>query len=318
MESAAGCRGGGVDAQYKVSRDQHVWEFSAEMEPVLTVDPGAVIELETWDCFTGQVTSADDMLDSLDFNRLNSATGPIYVRGAEPGDSLSVTLLDVVPAETGSAMIIPGTGQLVEYCQAPQTRILKIADGTVWLNDHVSFPAKPMVGVIGVAPAEGAVGTALAGRHGGNLDDTRNTIGATIHFPVAQPGALLALGDMHASMGDGEISFTGVECNGSVLIKVDLVKGKSARWPITEAEDCWYTHGTSDESLTDAIKFACEDAANLLVDEWGFSMEDAFIFLSCAGDVGIAQACSPADGSIIANMRVPKISACPAPFKRQD
>lgn len=300
----------------KIAKEQHVWAFSADMKPVVTVEPGTVIELETWDCFTGQVQTEADTLDELETDRLNSATGPVYVNGAEPGDTLSVTLLDLVPAAQGSAMVIPGSGQLVEFCDAPATRILKIVDGTIWLNDHVSFPAKPMIGVIGVAPAEGSIGTFLADKHGGNLDDTVNGIGATIHFPVFHPGALLALGDMHACMGDGEISDTGVEVNGTALIKVDVIKGKAARWPVTETADSWYTHGTSADSLEDAIKFACEDAANLLVGEWGFSMEDAFIFLSCTGDVGIAQACNPCTGSIIARMRVPKVSACPAPFNK--
>ena len=304
-----------VTPDFKISKEQHVWAFSADMTPVVTVDPGTVIELETFDCFTGQVQTESDTLEKLETDRLNSATGPIFVRGAEPGDSLSVTLLDLVPGPQGSAMVIPGSGQLVEFCNAPATRILKVEDGTIWLNDKVSFPAKPMIGVIGVAPAEGKVITFLAGKHGGNLDDTVNGIGATIHFPVFQSGGLLAMGDMHACMGDGEISDTGVEVPGTCLVKVDVIKGKGARWPVTETADAWYTHGTSDDSLEDAIKFACEDAANLLVGEWGFTMEDAFIFLSCTGDVGIAQACSPCTGSIIARMRVPKVSACPTPFR---
>lgn len=300
----------------KITRNQYVWAFSEDMQPVVTVDPGTVLELETNDCFTGQVQSESDTLDALDTDRLNSATGPIFVRGAEPGDTLSVTLLDIIPGSQGSAMVIPGSGQLVELCQAPVTRIMRIEDGMIWLNEKVSFPVKPMVGVIGVAPAEGKVITFLADKHGGNLDDTVNGVGATLHFPVFQPGGLLALGDMHACMGDGEISDTGVECPGTVIVKVDVIKGKAPRWPVTETADAWYTHGTTTDSLTQAIKFACEDAANLLVSEWGFTMEDAFIFLSCTGDVGIAQACDPCDGSIIARMRVPKVAACPAPFRR--
>lgn len=306
-----------MDADVRIPKDQHVWAFSADMQPVVTVDPGTVIEFETFDCFTGQVTSEQDTLEALDINRLNSATGPVYVRGAEPGDTLSATLIDIVPGPLGSAMVLCDTGQLIDHAKAPVTRMFSIENGTISMNGtNVSFPAKPMVGVIGVAPAEGSVGTFMADKHGGNLDDTVNGIGATIHFPVRQPGGLLALGDLHARMGDGEISDTGVEVPGTVYVRVDLIKGKQARWPVTETADHWYTHGTSQESLPDAIKFACEDAANLLVSEWGFTMEDAFIFLSCTSDVGIAQACSPCNGSIIARMGVPKFAACPAPFRK--
>lgn len=302
------------EADFTLGKDQHVWAFSADMTPVLTVDPGAVIAVESWDCFTGQVQSESDTLERLDPDRINSATGPIAVRGAEPGDTLSVTFLDMTTGPQGAAMIIPGSGQLVEHCDAPVTRIFKIHDGVAEMNERVSLPLSPMIGVIGVAPAEGSIPTFLAGRHGGNLDDTRNGIGATVHFPVSQPGAMLALGDMHACMGDGEISDTGVEVCGTSLIKVDLIKGKTSGWPVTETADAWYTHGTTEDSLEAALKIACEEAAALLVREWGFTMEDAFIFLSVAGDLGIAQACDPCTGSVIGRVRVPKNAACPRPF----
>lgn len=303
-------------ATVKIDRDQHVWSFAAEREPVVVVEPGTVIEIETWDCFTGQVLSESDTLEKLDLNRVNSATGPIGVRGAEPGDTLSVTLLDIRPSNQGAAMCIPGWGQLVDRVHAPTTRIFKVADGVVTMNDKVSFPARPMFGVIGVSPESGDITTFLADRHGGNMDDHVNGIGATIHLPVFQSGAQLAIGDMHASMGDGEISGTGVEIGGTGLIKVDVIKGKAGGWPITETADAFYTHGTSSDSIDDALKSACEEASRLLVDEWGFSMEDAFMFLSVAGDLGIAQYCHPSPGSVIARMRVPKLVSNPAPFRR--
>ena len=303
-------------ADHHIGKDQHIWAYAADMKPVLKVKPGAKIHLETWDCFTGQVQSEDDTVEKLDLARVNSATGPIYVEGAEPGDSLSVTLHRIDPGEKGAGMVIPEWGQLIHKVKSPVTRIFKVKDGTVHMNEKVSFPAVPMLGVIGVAPESGEVATFLAGRHGGNLDDHFNRIGSTIHMPVFQEGALLAIGDMHASMGDGEISGTGVEIGGDVLIEVNLIKGKAGRWPITETADSWYTHGTTADDLNEAIKLACEEAAQLLVEQWGFTYEDAFIFLSVAGDAGIAQACHPCPGSVIARMRVPKIAACPTPFRR--
>lgn len=304
-------------ADYSISKDQHVWTYSPQMEPVLTVDPGAKIHLETWDCFTGQVNSESDTAEKLDLARINSATGPIYVRGAEPGDSLSVTIHKIEPGPQGAAMVIPEWGQLIDLVESPVTRIFQVNKDTITMNDKVTFPTRPMLGVIGVAPEEGEILTFAAGRHGGNLDDHMNGIGATLHLPVFQPGALLAIGDMHASMGDGEISGTGVEIGGDILIEVNLIKGQAARWPVTETADAWFTHGTTDNDLAEALRIACEEAARLLVDEWGFTMEDAFIFLSVAGDAGIAQACHPCPGSVIARMRVPKISACPTPFRRR-
>jgi len=299
----------------KITKDQHIWAFDSTMQPVVSVNPGTIIEIETWDCFTGQVQTENDTIAQLDLSRVNSATGPIAVNGAEPGDSLSVTFIDIKPGPQGAAMVIPEWGQLVEHCKAPTTRIFKVKDGIITMNEKVSFPTRPMFGVVGVAPASGVIPTFLADRHGGNMDDHQNGIGATLHMPVFQSGGMLAIGDMHASMGDGEISGTGVEIGGTAIIKVDLIKGKQGGWPITEDAEAWYTHGTTADSIDGALKSACEEAAKLLVDQWGFTIEDAFIFLSVAGDLGIAQYCHPSPGSVIARMRVPKISACPSPFK---
>ena len=304
------------ETMLRIGRDEHVWSFDANREPTVTVEPGTVLEIETWDCFTGQVQSEDDTLEKIDLNRVNSATGPIAVRGAEPGDTLSVTLLDIQPGPQGAAMCIPGWGQLIDSVHSPTTRIFTVANGVVTMNDRVSFPARPMFGVIGVSPASGDISTFLADRHGGNMDDHVNGIGATIHLPVFQSGAQLAIGDMHAAMGDGEISGTGVEIGGVGLIKIDVIKGKAGGWPITETDDAFYTHGTSADSIDEALKSACEEASRLLVNEWGFSVEDAFMFLSVAGDLGIAQYCHPSPGSVIARMRVPKLASNPAPFRR--
>ena len=307
-------------SDFQLTKDTHVWSFDSDAKATITVPSGSVIDIETWDCFTGQVTSENDTVEGLDLSRVNSATGPIGIEGAEPGDTVAVTLLDIKPDKIGAAMIIPGWGQLIDKVKAPQTRIFNVDDQIIRMNEHVHFPTRPMFGVIGVAPASGSVSTFLAGRHGGNLDDRMNGIGATVHMPVFQSGAMLSIGDMHASMGDGEISGTGVEIGGRGQIKVELIKNRIAEYPITETATHWYTHGAIQENgtLTEALTIACEEAAKLLVDQWGFTIEDAFIFLSVAGDAGIAQSThgsAGGPGSVIARMGVPKIGACPSPFK---
>jgi amidase len=172
-----------------------------------------------------------------------------------------------------------------------------------------------MVGVVGVATDGETLTNGLAGRHGGNLDDHLHGKGARMYFPVRQPGGMFAVGDMHASMGDGEICFTGVEIAGEVDIRFDLVKGKQGRWPVTELQDRWLPHATADD-YAEALELCSEEAAKLLVDEWGFTVEDAFIFLSVACDAGVAQACKPAPGfGTIARFSIPKIEATPGPFR---
>jgi len=303
-----------VAVDHVVTRDQVVWGFGPDLEPVLEVDPGAIVRFETNDCFSGQITSEDDLVTEIDFERVNSATGPVAVRGAEPGDSLVVELLEVNPGPVGFATLIPGFGQLIDQVQSPLTRLFRVEGDTIHMNERVRFPLRPMVGVVGVATDGDLVLNGWAGRHGGNLDNHLHGPGARIFFPVRQPGGMFAVGDMHASMGDGEICFTGVEIAGEVVARFDVLKGKQATWPVTELDDRWLAHATALE-LADALDLVSEEAARLLVDEWGFSIEDAFIFLSVACDAGIAQGCKPAaDFGTIARFSIPKIDATPRPF----
>lgn len=302
--------------RHRLTRDQVIWQFGPDLEPVLEVEPGDVVTFQTNDCFSGQIQSEQDLVTDIDLNRINSATGPVAVRGAEPGDSLIAEILDVRPIEWGVATLIPGFGQLIDKVKAPLTRKFDVIDGEIRMNDRVRFPARPMVGVVGVATDGETLSNGLAGRHGGNLDDHLHGPGARIFFPVRQSGAMFAVGDMHASMGDGEVCFTGVEIAGEVDIRFDLLKGKQATWPVTELADRWVPHATADQ-YDEALALVTDEASRLLVDQWGFTIEDAFIFLSVACDAGVAQACKPAPGGFgtIARFSIPKISATPGPFR---
>jgi amidase len=303
-----------VVKHHSLSRDQVIWSFGPDLQPVLEVEPGDTVTFETNDCFTGQIRSEDDLVTDIDLSRINSATGPVAVKGAEPGDSLIVEILDVRPIEWGVATLIPGFGQLIDQVTSPVTRLFEVSNGEIRMNDRVRFPAEPMVGVVGVATSGEELSNGLAGQHGGNLDDHFHGKGARIFFPVRQPGGMFAVGDMHASMGDGEICFTGVEIAGEVDIRFDVLKGKQATWPVTELADRWLPVATA-SNFVDALKLVSEEAARMLVDELGLSMEDAFIFLSVACDAGVAQACKPAEGfGTIARFAIPKIEACPGPF----
>ena len=115
------------------------------MEPVLEVEPGSIVTLETNDCFTGQIQTEADLVTEIDFQRVNSATGPIAVRGAEPGDSLVVELLEVKPVERGFATLIPGIGQLIDKVRSPVTQVFEVEGDTIRMNERVSFPTRPMM-----------------------------------------------------------------------------------------------------------------------------------------------------------------------------
>ena len=170
---------------HRLTRDQVIWSFGPDLEPVLEIKPGDVVTFETNDCFTGQIRTEDDLVTEIDLSRINSATGPVAVEGAEPGDSLIAEILDVRPIEWGVATLIPGFGQLIGDVQAPLTRVFEVKDGMVKMNDRVSFPAMPMVGVVGVATGGETLSNGLAGQHGGNLDDHWHGKGAKSSSPSA-------------------------------------------------------------------------------------------------------------------------------------
>lgn len=159
-----------IEAAYRIGREDVVWSFGPELTPVLEVEPGAVVTLETNDCFTGQIRSEADLVTEIDLERINGATGPIAVVGAEPGDSLVVELLDVRPAERGFAALIPGIGSLIDRVDSPLTQVFRVDGETIHMTDRISFPTRPMVGVIGVATERDVVTNGFAGEHGGNLD----------------------------------------------------------------------------------------------------------------------------------------------------
>jgi amidase len=299
---------------HRIGRDDVVWAFTPELTPVLEIDPGEIVTLETNDCFSGQISSEADLVTAIDFERVNSATGPIAVRGAEPGDSLVVELLQMRTEQKGFATLIPGVGQLIDQVSSPVTKLFRVDGDTIQMTDRISFPLRPMVGVIGVATGTDEVGNGFAGEHGGNLDNHLHGPGAIVYLPVRQPGGMLAIGDMHASMGDGEVCFTGVEIAGEVTVRIGLLKGKQGRWPVTELAHSWVVHGTAGPDFMEALDRAVEEGARFLVDQWGFTMEEAFIFLSVACDANICQACRPQEFSTIARVSIPKVSATPRPF----
>ena len=325
----------------RLTRDHRHYTFSASHSPALHVSQDEAFVVETTDCFNGAVTPANPSAE-VAYEKLNPVTGPIFVKGAEVGDILAVTIQNVETESIGVARFGSTSGQLAHHIDpsccacsnhflSKSTRFFDVdkATKTVTMRESpanptkriapISFSASPMLGVIGVAP-EGTthVPTMPAGCHGGNLDDRMNGIGSTIYLRVNHPGALLSVGDMHASQGDGEICGCGVEISGEVQMScrvLKMMKSVPMDFPVTETDTHWHTHGAKVEDIPAATTVACEEAARLLVNQWGFTVEDAFVFLSVKGDLGLCQACHPDRGTQIARMSVPKIDACPRPFR---
>jgi amidase len=293
----------------RVTRSQIVYAFDKTHPPVATVDPGAELLFETWDSRTGTILSEAQTYERPHPRGPNPATGPVFVRGAEPGDALVVSILDIQLDRRGHTGLRPEKGLLPHLSHRYRVRLLDVADGMVVFNDRIRFPVRPMIGVIGTAPAGEAVANIHPGAHGGNMDHTDVRPGAVVHLPVSVPGGLLALGDVHASMGDGEISITALETCAEVRVRVDLAKGEGIRRPWIELPDAWITTGDG-PGIGDAIRIAADEMAAFLGQRLGLSQEDAYILLSIRGDMRVGQCAEPSMIAATARVVMPKLTGC--------
>lgn len=275
----------------RLGRDNLVYGFDATMPPVATIQPGETILVETYDTSTGRIHRPEDVaafVAARDPRKVNPACGPIFVAGAQPGDALAVTILDIQLAPLGWVRALRGAGVVQDGIAEHGIVMVRVEGDDLIFGDTLRFPARPMVGVIGTAPAEGVVYTAHPGPLGSNIDLTAITTGATVHLPVEVPGGLLAIGDVHASMGEGEVSGTGVEINGEVTVRVDLEPGAATRRIWVETAEAWIATGQG-ATLDDAVEEAVRELTSLLERELDLSRTEAFLLVSARGDVRVGQ-----------------------------
>jgi acetamidase/formamidase len=197
------------------------------LEPALEIESGETVLLHVRDASDEQIgpgSGADDVLE-LDFSHVNPVSGPVFVKGAAPGDTLAVELLELRPPDWGWTAIIPGFGLLADEFPDPWLRISEVdgAAGRVRFSDRVTLPFRPFPGTLGVAPAEpGAHSIVPPSRYGGNMDTKHLNPGTTLYLPVGVPGALFSLGDTHAAQGDGEVCGTAIETAMDVVLRLSV------------------------------------------------------------------------------------------------
>jgi len=214
------------------------YEFSRHNEPRSRISPGESVLVETEDAFSGQVRTDEDRRDKSMQPGNNPQTGPIWIEGAQPGDTLAVTIESIEPSIGQCATRTDDVAQLHEWLgpDCPHgTHVCPIRDGMIHWSEEIMIPYTPMLGCIGTAPAAGVPTTNPAGPHGGNMDIIETAPGATVYLPVFVEGALLYLGDAHAAMGHGELSANGLEMPSNTIIKVNLVSGKTIPAPRIES-----------------------------------------------------------------------------------
>ena len=277
----------------RISRQHIDYRIDKTVSPILEINPGDSVIFETYDARTGTIQSDSDLLDHAHPDGANPATGPVYVHSAEPGDALVVDIEKIDLAPEGFLAVKAGEGLLGHLADAYATRIVPIKNGIVHFGD-LRFPANPMVGVIGAAPAGEGISTSFAGPHGGNMDNKYLTEGSRIHLPVAVPGALCSVGDVHGAMGDGEITFIGLEICAEVQVKIGIEKNAAPKRPVIETPTHWITTGDHLD-LGHAARIAAEEMLALMQARSNLSFDDAYMMMSAAVDVQICQCCAPGE-----------------------
>lgn len=281
-----------------ISSEKRVLGMSPENQPVAKVPQGTPVTFETLDCFSNTLQREDQLFTSVGWECINPATGPVWIEDALPGDILRVDILDIAVDSQGVIASAPGFGEMGDRV-AEVTRVVPIRNGKAcfeWKRGtqtiYLEEPIKPMIGVIGVAPESGSIPTGTPGVHGGNMDCKRITKGATLYLPVSVPGALFAMGDLHAVMGDGEVVVCGLEISGKVTVSFTVIKGKN--WPLPLlVQDGDFMTLASARTLDDAATMATRNMHDFLVKELGFDVTDAAMLLSVSGELRICQVVDP-------------------------
>lgn len=278
-----------------VPRSKVIYSFSSQHKSVEHVKLGELALFETEDAFGGQIRNEEASLDTLDWSRVDGATGPVFVEDAEPGDTLVVETLDIKVEEKGVIVTVPKHGILGGKRFNPSTKMVRISNGYVHFDDNVRVKANPMIGTIGVAPESGEIPSGSLGKHGGNMDVKELTAGTKLYLPVFAEGALFAVGDLHAVQANGELCVSSVEVAGEVLLRFSLIKGKKPEWPILETHD-WYAFLACGNTLDEAAAFAAEAAVDAYTREYNWSFEKAYMFGSLAINLEINQVVDPKKG----------------------
>ncbi|UOR11613.1 acetamidase/formamidase family protein [Halobacillus amylolyticus] len=277
---------------HTLAKESFVYAMSKENKPALKVTAGEQVVIDTYDCFENQIQSEDASFTSIDWERINPATGPVYVDGAQTGDILKVKIDHIELGERGVMATGPKLGVMGHRIEDFQVKMVEIKGNEVVFNDNISLPLQPMIGVIGVAPEDEAVSCGTPGAHGGNMDTKLVTTGATLYLPVFQEGGLFALGDLHAAMGDGEVCVSGVEIPAKVTVTLDVIKGHSIDYPFIENE-AGAASLVSRESLDEASDLAVEKMIDVLQPQTDLSLAEFTMLMSAAGEVQVSQIVDP-------------------------
>jgi acetamidase/formamidase len=292
---------------YQLKESELKYTYAASYPPVAHLRSGDILETNTVDCFGNAIKKPGDTLSMAKGD--NPLTGPFYIDGAEPGDTLAVKILDLqVDGNQGVGALAPGFGAINSTNYTPM--INPPIPEKIWFypidhaanvatfkaldsNFSVKIPLHPFFGCIGVAPADGeARSSVVPAEFGGNMDSPEASVGNTVYFPVNVPGAMLFMGDGHAAMGDGEVAGTAIEVPLRSRVQVQVIKGRKINWPRFENSDYIMTVGAY-RPLDDALRIAFTELVGWIHNDYGLSELDAYELLSKAAEIHLNEMVDP-------------------------
>jgi amidase len=269
-----------------------VYQMSPANAPRLRVAPGESFRLATKDCYSNLLRTPSDRFTKDMWGKVNPATGPVFVEGAQPTDVLRVRVERIEIASRAAMCLEKGAGALPDHAQGVETTIMPIRDGMVRIAEGLDLPVRTMIGVLGVAPAGAAVTNSSPGPHGGNMDCKEIGEGARVYLPVEVAGALLAAGDLHALMGDGEVAICAAEVAGAVTLSADVLRGCILPTPAVETADKLLFLASA-PTLDECETAVLDKAHRLLAEVLGMAANHALRVMSLTGDLGVCQVVDP-------------------------
>lgn len=279
---------------YHLNDASCIFEFSRSHQPVMTVPSGATVRIRTVDCYNDTLRADNDPRGEAPVKSRrggNPATGPICIEGAEPGDTLRCDILSIECDPYATMRIRPNVGFMGDLVRETTVRAIPV-NGSFASLAGVTVPVEPMIGVIGVAPEGEPVGCETPGAHGGNMDTRHICADSTLYLPVHAEGALFAVGDVHAQMGDGEVCVCGMECAADVTVRLTVIKGRQEKWPVLKNQGCFYTIASA-ETLDEAGKLAANAMHAFLLPRAGVGNDELIMLESLICDLEVSQVVDP-------------------------
>jgi amidase len=271
-------------------KGSYSYAFSRYVEPIAHIQPGESVVVYTQDAFESRITSETDLPSAILGPYLNPQTGPLFIEGAEPGDTLAVHILDIEPTRDWAvSAFIPYFGGLTSTkftrtLQEPlpeRVWIYKLHDSMLRHSVRLNFPWRPFLGTMATAPDLEAISALTPFDQGGNMDVPDTKPGNILYLPVRVPGAYFFTGDCHAGQGDGELCGVALEITAKVRLKFDLLKGKRLNWPRIESPDAFMAVGSA-RPMEDAARIAYSELIAWMV-EMGWDQWEAYQALTQIG-----------------------------------